>query len=45
MFQHTYVPCWDVINMGNGDVHDVDIELEGDGALYIHEDAHVTTYL
>ncbi len=39
--------CGDVpqINMGNRDVCDVDNELKGDGALYIHEDAHVITYL
>ncbi len=33
------------INKGNEDPHDVNIELEGNGALYIHEDAHVITYL
>jgi len=39
--------CGDVpqINMGDGNVRDVDNELKGDGALYIHEDAHVITYL
>jgi len=33
------------INKGNGILMDVDIELEGNGVLYIHEDAHVITYL
>jgi hypothetical protein len=51
--RHTYVLCSMLgcsnnifqINKGNGDSHDVDIKLEGNGALYIHEDAHVITYL
>jgi hypothetical protein len=31
--------------MGNGEFHDEDIELEGNGALDIHEDAPIITYL
>jgi hypothetical protein len=31
--------------MGGGDSHDVDIELEGDGALHIHVDAPIIAYL
>jgi hypothetical protein len=31
--------------MGNGDSHDMDIELKGDGALNIDEDALVIAYL
>jgi hypothetical protein len=36
---HTYVPHWDVpqTNMGNKDSCDMDIELEGDSALDIHQ--------
>jgi hypothetical protein len=51
MLWHTYVPllgCFgDVhqINMSNEDSHDVNIEQKGDGALNIHEVAHVITYL
>jgi hypothetical protein len=33
------------INMGNEDSHDTNIESKGDGALNIHDDAHVITYL
>jgi len=33
------------INMSNEDSHDVNIEQKGDGALNIHEVAHVITYL
>jgi len=33
------------VNMGNMDSHDANIVLEGNGALDIHEDAHVITYL
>jgi hypothetical protein len=33
------------INMGNKDFHDTNIESKGDGALNIHDDAHVITYL
>ncbi len=32
-------------NMGGGNSHDVDIELEGDGALHIHADAPIIAYL
>ncbi len=32
-------------HMGNGEFHDEDIELEGNGALDIHEDAPIITYL
>jgi hypothetical protein len=32
-------------NMDNGEVHDEDIELEGNGALDFHEDALIITYL
>jgi hypothetical protein len=49
---HTYVLYWGIlgtyvpqINMGNGDSHEVDVELENEGALDIHEDALVITYL
>jgi hypothetical protein len=31
--------------MGDGDSHDVDIELDGDGALNTYDDAHVITYM
>jgi len=31
--------------MGNMNSHDANIVLEGNGALDIHEDAHVITYL
>ncbi len=31
--------------MGNEDSWDLDIELEGDGALNIYEDLHVIAYL
>jgi hypothetical protein len=31
--------------MGNGDSHDVNIELKGDVALNIHDDALVIAYL
>jgi hypothetical protein len=31
--------------MGNGDSHDVNIELTSDGALNIHDDALVIAYL
>jgi hypothetical protein len=31
--------------MSNEDSHDVNIEQKGDGALNIHEVAHVITYL
>ncbi len=31
--------------MGNGESHDEDIELKGNSALDIHEDAFVITYL
>jgi hypothetical protein len=31
--------------MGGGDSHDVNIELEGDGALHIHVDAPIIAYL
>jgi hypothetical protein len=31
--------------MDDGDPHDVDMELEGDGALDIYDDAPVITYL
>lgn len=33
------------INMGNEDSHDTNIESKGDGALDIHDDARVITYL
>jgi hypothetical protein len=33
------------INMGNENFHDKNIESKGDGALNIHDDAHVITYL
>ncbi len=33
------------ITMGNEDSWDLDIELEGDGALNIYEDLHVIAYL
>jgi hypothetical protein len=32
-------------NMGNGEFHDWDIELKGNGALDFHEDAPIITYL
>jgi hypothetical protein len=31
--------------MGNGDSHDVNIELKDDGALNIHDDAFIIAYL
>jgi hypothetical protein len=31
--------------MGDGDSHDVNIELDGDGALNTYDDAHVITYM
>jgi hypothetical protein len=31
--------------MGVGDSYDVDIELDGDGALNTYYDAHVITYM
>jgi hypothetical protein len=43
----TMLRCfWDVpqINMGNKDSCDTNIELKGDGALDIHEDALVISY-
>jgi hypothetical protein len=33
------------INMGNKDSHDINIESKGDGALDVHDHAHVITYL
>jgi hypothetical protein len=33
------------INMSNEDSHDTNIESKGDGALDIHDDARVITYL
>jgi hypothetical protein len=49
---HTYAFYWDIlgtyvpqINMGNGDSHEVDMELESKGVLDIHEDALAITYL
>jgi hypothetical protein len=32
-------------NVEDEDPHDVDMELKGNGALDIYDDAHVTTYL
>ncbi len=32
-------------NMGNGEFHDVGMELKCDGALDIHDDVNVITYL
>jgi hypothetical protein len=49
---HTYALYWDIlgtyvpqINMGNGDFHEVDMELQSKGVINIHEDALVITYL
>jgi hypothetical protein len=36
---------WTYINVGNMEFRHVDIELEGDGALDMYEDAFVITYL
>lgn len=45
----SYVSCWGTlrmqIDMSIGDSYDVEIESKGNGALDLHDDAHVITYL
>jgi hypothetical protein len=49
---HTFVPYWGVLrdvlhktSMDDGDPQDVDMELEGNGALNIYDDALAIAYL
>jgi hypothetical protein len=49
MLLHTYIPCWGAlrmqIDMSIGDSFSVKIESKGDGALDLHDDAPIITYL
>jgi hypothetical protein len=49
MFLHTYVPCWGAlrmqIDMSTRDSYGVEIKSNGNGALDLHDDAPVITYL